>query len=62
MVKENQPINAVLTCDENGIIITANKDCELLFRLKNKELLGLLMSDIIQLESVVNFPTPRYCL
>jgi PAS domain S-box-containing protein len=56
MVKDNQPINAVLTCDENGIIITANKDCELLFRLKNKELLGLLMSDIIQLESVVNFP------
>lgn len=56
MTKNNQPINAVLTCNENGKIITANKGCELLFKLTSHELLGSLLSDIIQLESVVNIP------
>ena len=56
MAKNIQHINAVLTCNENGKILTANKDSELLFKLTNHELLGVLLSDIIQLQSVVNIP------
>ena len=49
-----QHLNAVLTCDENGVIITANQDCELLFSQSNKQILGSLLGKTIELESVVN--------
>ena len=54
MAAEQQHINAVLTCDENGTIMTANIDCELLFNQPSRQIVGAILSDKIQLESVVN--------
>ena len=54
MAAEQQHINAVLTCDESGTIMTANKDCELLFNQPSSQIIGAILSEKIQLESVVN--------
>jgi diguanylate cyclase (GGDEF)-like protein/PAS domain S-box-containing protein len=54
MAAEQQHINAVLTCDESGTIITANIDCELLFNQPRSQIIGAILSEKIQLESVVN--------
>lgn len=54
MAAEQQHINAVLTCDESGTIMTANIDCELLFNQPSSQIVGAILSEKIQLESVVN--------
>jgi diguanylate cyclase (GGDEF)-like protein/PAS domain S-box-containing protein len=54
MAAEQQNVNAVLTCDKSGTIMTANKDCELLFNQPSSQIIGAILSEKIQLESVVN--------
>jgi diguanylate cyclase (GGDEF)-like protein/PAS domain S-box-containing protein len=54
MAAKQQHINAVLTCDESGTIMTANIDCELLFNQPSSQIVGAILSEKIQLESVVN--------
>jgi diguanylate cyclase (GGDEF)-like protein/PAS domain S-box-containing protein len=51
--EQQQHINAVLTCDESGTIMTANIDCELLFNQPSSQIIGAILSEKIQLESVV---------
>jgi diguanylate cyclase (GGDEF)-like protein/PAS domain S-box-containing protein len=54
MAAEQQHINAVLTCDESGTIMTANKDCELLFNEPSSQIVGAILNEKIQLEFVAD--------
>lgn len=54
MATEQLHLNAVLTCDESGTIMTANIDCEVLFNQPGSQIVGAILSEKIQLESVVN--------